>query len=1696
MRNTQTSAFNFKAEDFLIGSDTNGQVYRTLMRFCDLPEIGAGGIVVNAKMNITAYKGPIKADTPALRTRPTDNIQVNIHRVTANWPEQGAVWNNYANSYNSIVEDYFIYNNTDDGFMADITELVSGWYSGKYSNYGIMLKANNESAANHVMQFNSSDWGINDTNSATWRPVLLINYRNSVGLENYWSYTTQDMGGYGTGYVNNYNGNLTYIHDDASFNSDITGFTLSHVFNSANSSYGVGRYGNGWGLNLVQYFEPVTVYGNDKVKFVYTDGDGTKHYFVDLGSDGIVDEDGLGYTYTSISEGELIYKLTDKDGNILKFDRWGALRRIIDTNNNTINLNYSPVPNQFNYLTTITTSSGGAVSLQYDSNYVLTSITDYSGRKTYFTYTNGNLTKITYPDSTVLNLGYSGNNLCTVTMPDGRKQSYCYYSDLKISSENLKGNQNTMTSQLQFNYLYNQTEIVDLSNRKLTYQFDTFGRPTCIYDSEGNSYVETHTEYSDSKNGIFANNKLSTASGNIRYINNLLYNSTFTNGLNSWTNYIESPNETQITVVQDTQYISPKSIKISSTASKIQAIMQAPSTSSNKTYTLSANIKTENVVSATHGAAVEIVISTPEGEKHYFSDFILGTTDPEINNGFVTASATAKLAADENITRITVGLYNASGTVWVDSIQLEEGDTANKINLLSNSSFERNNGNATSPTSFITNFGSSSGNGANTTQKKSGSYSCKIAGYPSQTRSIYQRINITGKAGDIYSIGGWGKADSVSTTYSSLTQKPNFRMYLNVYNGASIVEAFEIKFNENVSDWQYVSKTVILSKDYTMLEAFFTYDFNCNTAYFDDMFLYRDTMQCYTYDDKGNVVSTADYAKQQSTFEYNDNNLTKIINPNGTEYTYEYDINKNLKKASSNVGVDYDYTYDSYGNATSAVVSSETYGKTITSSATYQNNGNYPHTVTDSRGKTTTYAYDTVRGLKTGVTDANGNSTSYSYNSLNDRLNSVTSGSSTVSYAYENWGTLKSITAPSGTQYNFAYDEFGNTKTISVGSNILTENTYDTTRGLLTKSVYGNANSNGYTYDILDRITEKLYNNVVMAKFRYDKFGNLYEKQDLFTNITYHYNYDLIGRTTGVSGSDGTSLNYVYDDYNRIEKLVSKIGDNSNVTEYNYGDSDISGQKDGLIYGVKQNGTERISYSYDGLARLNKKTINTTTPFETRYDYLAGETNEKTTPLIRTMLIGDDYHNYFYDDVGNIIRYNKNGTNIEIYTYDSLNQLKTVTRGSDVYEYTYDNGGNIQSVTKNGSTIKTYGYTDTNWKDKLTSYNGTEITYDEIGNPRKYYDGSVFHWQYGRRLMVVKNGSNLTRYAYNADGLRTSKNVNGTITQYYWLDGVLLGQNTDNNQVVFLYDENGAPYGMVYDGTYYYYIQNAQGDIIGIIDADGNIVVEYTYSAWGETLSVTGSMASTIGQKNPLRYRGYYYDDETGFYLTGTRYYDPEIGRFINADGYVSTGQGVLGNNMFAYCGNNPVNRADPTGMFWKEIGDFFSKAWNGIKTWAKNTFGAGSSTTATIAEIETPVIPDPSPVTVKTGTKTTQTISKHGDSSKPISVYANKDAQHPIKSSSAGININIVNFTLDLSVGLDDIGISGSLTNGNTTNSFGVKLNLSELKIGFEGSTAIQWDNTTETAYTNASISGWAIAAAYILATTGQYVQSPSYAY
>jgi len=126
----------------------------------------------------------------------------------------------------------------------------------------------------------------------------------------------------------------------------------------------------------------------------------------------------------------------------------------------------------------------------------------------------------------------------------------------------------------------------------------------------------------------------------------------------------------------------------------------------------------------------------------------------------------------------------------------------------------------------------------------------------------------------------------------------------------------------------------------------------------------------------------------------------------------------------------------------------------------------------------------------------------------------------------------------------------------------------------------------------------------------------------------------------------------------------------------------------------------------------------------------------------------------------------------------------------------------------------------------------------------------------------------------------------------------------------------GTPYALKYNGTLYYYVTNLQGDILHIVDASGAAVVSYTYSPYGKPLSTTGTLASTLGVDNPLRYRGYYYDTDSGLYYLQSRYYDPELCRFLNADspGYLGADGSLLSYNLFAYCENNPVIFQDSSG--------------------------------------------------------------------------------------------------------------------------------------------------------------------------------------
>ena len=184
---------------------------------------------------------------------------------------------------------------------------------------------------------------------------------------------------------------------------------------------------------------------------------------------------------------------------------------------------------------------------------------------------------------------------------------------------------------------------------------------------------------------------------------------------------------------------------------------------------------------------------------------------------------------------------------------------------------------------------------------------------------------------------------------------------------------------------------------------------------------------------------------------------------------------------------------------------------------------------------------------------------------------------------------------------------------------------------------------------------------------------------------------------------------------------------------------------------------------------------------------------------------------------------------------------------------------------------------------------------------------------------------NTISYTYDANGIRTEKNNNGTVTKYFYdSDNKLISLKQGDTQLVFYYDTEGQPESVAhytsYVGTRYYYVKNLQGDITKLVTDHGTVLANYEYDAYGKLLSITNSSGaeitseSSIALLNPLRYRGYVYDSDTGLYYLRSRYYDPDVGRFINADVYANTGIGLLGTNMFAYCNNNPINMIDKDG--------------------------------------------------------------------------------------------------------------------------------------------------------------------------------------
>ena len=282
----------------------------------------------------------------------------------------------------------------------------------------------------------------------------------------------------------------------------------------------------------------------------------------------------------------------------------------------------------------------------------------------------------------------------------------------------------------------------------------------------------------------------------------------------------------------------------------------------------------------------------------------------------------------------------------------------------------------------------------------------------------------------------------------------------------------------------------------------------------------------------------------------------------------------------------------------------------------------------------------------------------------------------------------------------------------------------------------------------------------------------------------------------------------------------------------------------------------------------------------------------------------------------------------------------------------------------------------------------------------------------------------------------------------------------------------------------YYYRKNLQGDIIGIINAVGTELVSYSYDAWGNILWTEDDSGRNLAELNPYRYRGYYYDTETGLYYLNSRYYDPRTGRFINADAldYLRM-NGQFNCNLYVYCANNPVKRKDPAGCFWKEIGDFFKSAGERIVDFVKNILGAEAYVdcqTVKAQETYKYFI-----VSITEGIRDKKSLGGR-DSSKFIFLYGRARSDCWLKSS-AGLKVNIGKYSANINLGLDDIGISFSVRNGDITNKSALTLNISELKIGFENSISVSNGVTEHEIFSNTSVDGKRLLMVILLILSGQ---------
>ena len=722
--------------------------------------------------------------------------------------------------------------------------------------------------------------------------------------------------------------------------------------------------------------------------------------------------------------------------------------------------------------------------------------------------------------------------------------------------------------------------------------------------------------------------------------------------------------------------------------------------------------------------------------------------------------------------------------------------------------------------------------------------------------------------------------------------------------------------------------------------------------------VYRATIQYNGYMDVVKETENADGTGNNNvvkTISYNTNHQIVSETVGDITHTYTYDDNNlstKLVSETDEFNTVTTYTTDPvWGVVTKAVV-----GTLAEAENTYTNDG-ADLTVAKFGGGITQNDIGYTNGL---VTSMSSGGVSYGFAYSNNDLTSVTKNNVLLkSFSYAD--DYKTVTATTPTSSSISFD----TKK--------TTDKYGRTTGLYktTTATEPDLIINKYGVEYTNENDEKLYADSGSAP--------LYQWTDKTTGATttIGYEHNRRGGEETVSSAD-TKLHaqtYLYDDAGRVT-----------AQDFKYGTHDGSDYSD-RAYSHIEYETGTTGWDVDNRVRAFRYTVNERSPVTSRnyFDNLKrpikksnfvedivfrkeiGYTKSRVTSVAdfvetETTTTATSNTAYSYDALGRIVGETDSvvGTS-KSYVYDMAGRLVRENNSAlnKTYTYEYDNVGNVTNrktyayttgdLPSSASTTDTLSYSTTH-PDRLTSYKGNSITYDQQGCPLSY-DGKTYTWTRGRLTKIV-SGVDVSRtitpivpvlsskrweYTYNGNGQCTQKKytyippASGAIIADYVLSKtsnytydhsgrlvkeltttVFKNSGTTTSSIVYLYDDSGI-IGMVKDGAGYYFHRNIQGDVVGVYNSAGTKLVTFKYDAFGRC-TVSGD--ANLAQWCKIRYRGYYFDTETGLYWVQTRYYNPDWCRWISPDSISfldpETPHGI---NLYLYCGNDPVNYADPTGQ-------------------------------------------------------------------------------------------------------------------------------------------------------------------------------------